>query len=153
LSISDRMTAMLAGYFRNEDRARGESLLRAVSLNGKSDTGVRAFVGKYKVTLMSSGVASETFTAACTCAAGRKGRLCAHIWAALLKLEGSDFLSNKSEIQGAEVQAKPANARQTEYRKQQAMRHKQRMKELRREKKAAAQPTRFHYPPEVEEAR
>lgn len=145
---------MLDQYFKTEDRARGEALLRSVSLNGGSDSGVRAFVDKCKVTLMSEGIESESFTAACTCANGRKGRLCPHIWAVVLKLDGSDFLSAKTEIQGAEPVARPVNARQAEYRKQQAEKHKARLKEIRREKKKAEAPSvQIQYPPDVEDAR
>ena len=142
---------MLELYFKTDERARGEALVRSVSIKGSSDSGIRAFVDNSKVTLVSVGIDSPTFTASCTCASGRKGRLCAHIWAVLKKSEGSDFLVSKTEIEGV---SPPGN----EFRKQQAARHKEylrKQREVRKERaeKQEAAPVRgFAYPQEVEEA-
>jgi len=138
---------MLEVYFKTDERARGEALVRSVSIKGSSDSGVRAFVDSTnKVTLVSVGIDSPTFTASCSCASGRKGRLCAHVWAVLKKLEGSDFLVAKTEIEGV---SPPGN----EFRKQQAARHKEFLRQKRAEKKEpkASAPV-VQYPEEVEAA-
>lgn len=152
----------LSDFFKPEDRKRGEDLFNkdVVTISSASDTEVRAFVkasGQPRVSLSANDVASETFTATCTCPAAGKGQLCKHIWATLLKLQdrGSDFLESKAEIEQASL-VSPARTemkeRQASFQKQRYEKQKTRAKEMRREKKGQAVP-QFEYPLDVEDAR
>ncbi len=71
-----------------------------------SDTEVQAYIRgttPFKITLKSPSVGSNLISADCTCPAAKKGNLCKHIWATLLKTESDypDFLDGKKEIEKA----------------------------------------------------
>lgn len=150
----------LADSFRPEERSKGSELVRKdlVVISSASDTHVKAFVkasSAAKVTLLAEEVAGSSFSAECSCPAGRKGTLCRHIWAVLLKLETkqSDFLEGKVQIEGGEPAApSPAAIKQSEYKKQQYEKQKARAKEIRREKKEAASGSQVTFPEPVQEA-
>ncbi len=154
----------LADFFMPEDRKHGEGLFgnEAVSIASASDTQAYAYVkasGAPRVSFAAKDITSSSFQADCTCTSAKKGKLCKHIWATLLKLEaiGSDFLAYKSLIEKAP--AKPesaaslaAKARQAEYKQQRKDQNKARNKKIRRDKKQATSMAASAYPDEVEEA-
>jgi len=153
----------LEEFFKHEDRKRGADLLVQVVISSASDTDVRAFVrgsSACKVSLSAEGVASPACSADCTCTAGRKGNLCKHVWAVLLKLEekGYDFLEAKKEIAKASAETSTvrtaANARAAEFQKERYQKQKDRAKTLRREKKQNTRDVNvsLKYPEPVEEA-
>lgn len=150
---------MLEEYFKNEDRARGEEVLarNAVTLASASDSFVSAFIrgsGACKVSLSSEGIASSVVNAACSCTGGRRGVLCKHVWAVILKLNGHDFLDGKTEITArAGTAPQSVSARATEMRKAYAEKQKERMRKIRLEKKGRAGVPAFSYPEAVEAAR
>ena len=93
-------------YFKSEVRTSGRKLAAQdkVSLAGASDTGIQAFVRvvpPFRVTLTAEDVASENFSAACTCPAAAKSQFCKHVWATLLCVEEKhpDFLLGKRSIE------------------------------------------------------
>ena len=95
----------LSSFFGQQERRKGEDLADKglVSISGSSDTGVNAFVkdsSGARVNLTADEVAAPALTAKCSCPQARKGDLCKHVWAVLLKLEqaGSDFLEGKVEV-------------------------------------------------------
>ncbi|MGZ5280476.1 MAG: SWIM zinc finger family protein, partial [Pseudobdellovibrionaceae bacterium] len=120
-----------------------------------------------RVSLSADDVASELFTATCSCPAASKGTLCKHIWATLLTVEDKrpDFFDGKQEIEKkspahdeespapakfskpfikpppkplteAQIQSKEAyKAKQNDYRKQQYQKQKQRLKDIKQDKK------------------
>jgi SWIM zinc finger len=146
---------MLANFFKFEEQKHGADLLDKVIISSASDTAVRAFVRgsqACKVSLSADGIASAACTADCTCSAGRKGALCKHIWAVLLKLEGYDFLASKKEIVKVGPPPNPiremANLRQAAYRKERYQKNKERSKQLKGDPAPAA-----NYPEPVVEAR
>jgi hypothetical protein len=167
----------LESCFSAPERKRGQDLYDKdlVAVASASDTSVKATVrasGAPRVALSAPEVASTTMSAVCTCSAFRKGTLCKHIWATILKLEekGSDFLEGKVQVhaltQGAppdtsnsvsHVSRKPdlsdTKARQAAYRKQQNERLKERNKARRQENKPSRAKTAFAYPDNVEQAR
>ncbi len=154
---------ILAGFFSSQERGRGEELARreAVNISSASDTDVRAFIkasSPCKVSLSAEEVSAENFSADCTCPVARKGNLCRHIWAVLLKLEENsyDFLEGKETVEKV-TQNNPARsaatARAEEFKKQNYEKQKARAKGMRQEKKATERGQTFSYPPAVEEAR
>ena len=155
----------LADFFMPEDRKRGDDLFakELVSIASASDTQVRAFIkasGAPRVSFTAADITSPGFQADCTCPSAKKGRLCKHIWATLLKLDakGSDFLASKIAIEkGSAQMASPVNlaakVRQAEYKQQRSEQNKARNKDRRRGKKQSAAAAAFSYPDEVEAAR
>ena len=157
-------TESLADFFLPEDRKRGEDLFakELVILASTSDTQVRAYVkasGAPRVFFSAEDVSDASFLADCTCPSGKRGLLCKHIWATLLKLEakGSDFLDSKNAVGKAVKAESPANlaakVRQAEYKEQRKIQNKARNKEIRREKKGRTSSAAFSYPSDVETAR
>lgn len=150
---------MLEEYFKYEDRTRGEETVarNAVTLASTSDSFITAFIrgsSACKVSLSSEGVASSRVSAACSCSSGRRGILCKHVWAVILKLNGHDFLDGKTEITTrSESKAPPMSARATEVRKAFAEKQKERMKKIRLAKKGRVEAPTFSYPEAVEAAR
>lgn len=144
--------------FRPEDRRRGEELLhkQAVSISVSSDTNVSAFVKDSpacKVSLLALDITSPSFSGSGSCASSRKGKLCKHIWAVLLKLDEqrADFLAERREIEASGQNSPQKNeftTRQAEYRKQQYQRQKEYVKKRKAEEQAADQAPR--YPAEIE---
>src|SRR5688572_7859606 len=93
-SIRESMSVeqTLADFFPPESRHKGSDLNRKdlVVISSASDTDVRAFVKgstACRVSLTAPEVASSSFSAECSCPQSRKGQLCKHVWAVLLKLE------------------------------------------------------------------
>ncbi len=157
-------TDTLADFFMPEDRKHGEDLFEnnVVSIANASDTQARAYVkaaGAPCVSFVAKNIASPSFQADCTCPTAKRGRLCKHIWATLLKLEAidSDFLACKSLIEKAA--AKPESAaslaakeRQAEYKQKYKDLNKARNKKFRDAKKQVVQPPAYTYSDEVEAA-
>jgi hypothetical protein len=99
--IIDKLALSFSSTERRKGAAAAED--RAVHLSSTSDTLVTAFVGNStpaRVTLSTSEVADGLITAKCTCTVAKKGQLCRHIWATLLKLDDQnhDFLLSKESI-------------------------------------------------------
>lgn len=155
----------LADFLMPEDRKHGEDLFNkgAVAIASASDTQVCAYIkdsGAPRVSFAAEDITSSIIQADCTCSKAKKGKLCKHMWATLLKLDtnGSDFLAFKSLIEKAA--AKPesaasldAKARQAEYNQQRKEQNKARNKKNRHDKKQVFSNVISHYPEEVEAAR
>ncbi|MBX3021582.1 MAG: SWIM zinc finger family protein [Bdellovibrionales bacterium] len=149
----------LADAFRPEERNKGSALAAkdVVGISSESDTHVRAFIKgstACKVTLTAEDVASPSFTAECSCPPSRKGILCKHLWAVLLKLEGkeSDFIVGKTSVNKVDVVPSAASKMRNEFKKQQYEKQKARAKEMRREKKKADSIPQVSFPEPVQEA-
>lgn len=169
----------LEQFFRSDVRNAGRRFYtdEKVSASQPSELEVQAFVrgsNGFKVSLKTESFESGVVLADCTCPDARKGRLCKHVWAALLKTEEKlpDFLEAKTEIQKAEsvsaataaTQARPpsetqvaareaAQAKQAEYRKAQYQKQKERAREIRLAKKGhTVVKTRPVLPEDVEAA-
>jgi len=134
------VTAQLADGFRSEIRKKGEDDFRkgCVMISQSSDSEVRAFVksaGAGRVSLAAEAVDSRTFAASCTCPNGKKGLLCRHIWATILKLEDSesDFILSKENLT-----AGSADLPKNDYKEKQNERARQYGKEVRQKIKAKA---------------
>lgn len=151
----------LEQYFRSDVRNAGRRFFDAekVSASHPSEKEVQAYVRgstSFKVSLRTESYDSALLTADCTCPDSKKGRLCKHVWAALLKTADTlpDFLEAKTEIEkrAAEAGAAPsaatrtvtasqvaaresATAKQADYRKAQYQKQKERAKEIRLAKK------------------
>ncbi len=92
-------------FFKPEVRRAGRIYFnkKSVQSTTPSETEVQAYIkgaAGVKVILKTTGRQSPLILADCTCPAGKKGRLCKHIWAVLLNSneEHEDFLEGKSEI-------------------------------------------------------
>lgn len=153
----------LSSFFGLQEQRKGVELVRKdqVVISSASDTDVRAFVkgsSACRVSLTADAVAAAACSANCTCPQARKGELCKHIWAVMIKLSesGADFLEGKSEIRTAEVAASAAEltrkAKQAEFKKEQQQRVKDRNKEIRLQKKSRERGPRFQYPEPVQES-
>ena len=152
------ITPELEACFKPEDRTRGEDLFNRdlVNLGSASDTTVRATIkasGAPRVALNTEDVTSTSFSAECTCPPFKKGHLCKHIWATLLKLDSreADFLNAKTDASAVEKAA--AAPKRNDAQRERAEQFKEKAKALRRERKGLApKATRPEYPGEVEEA-
>lgn len=162
-------------YFKSEVRSRGRVLFNKgkVSSSQLSDTEIQAYINastSFKISFKTESVESESLTVDCTCPASKKGQLCKHIWATLLKVEKSypDFLIGKKEIQKrsyeetdlkaprkisqVQLDSQAAfKAKQADYRKQQYQKQKQRLKEFKQLKSKTAK-SAVSFPPQVEMA-
>lgn len=170
------LTQDLEGFFTSGARSAGYRFFNdgKVSLTQHSDTEVTVYVKpNFKVSLKSTSIEDSRLLAACNCPDFKKGRLCKHIWAAVLTAaeKSTDFLENKIQIEiskNTEGSAKPSytrkpettaqtetkeayKAKQNEYRKQQYQKQKQRLKDIKsaKQKKTVAEPT---FPKPVEKA-
>ena len=131
------MLEQLASAFTPEARKHGSDLSEqgVVALAQASDTAVQAYVRvstPIRVALSSEAISSVSFVARCSCPAGRKRRLCKHVWATLLQVEKNhpDFLDSKRVVgPPAEATAgagedsfkqKQADNRKAHYQKQKA---------------------------------
>ncbi len=162
-------------FFKPETRSSGRVYLSKdkISSSQPSDTEVQAFIrgtSPFKITLKCESIDSQFIVADCTCPSSKKGQLCKHIWAALLKTQQShpDFLEEKTDIAKKQnlpelnenKSSKPTTAhtqsesqiafqkklaeKQASYRKEQYQKQKQRLKEqksAKKEKPTFAQPT------------
>jgi len=153
----------LSSFFGQQERRKGEDLADKglVSISGSSDTGVNAFVkdsSGARVNLTADEVAAPALTAKCSCPQARKGDLCKHVWAVLLKLEqtGSDFLEGKVEVLTQEQASSTADvarqAKAEEFKAQQKQKLKDRNKEIREQKKRDKRGPQFSYPAMVQES-
>lgn len=152
----------LADFFKPETRKQGADLFNknAVSITSTSDTQGLAYIkstGAPRVSFAAEDLTSSLFQVDCTCTTAKKGKLCKHIWATLLKLESieSDFLAYKSLIKMAD--AKPesdasldAKKRQAEYKQQLKDHNKARNKKIRQNKKQTHLIAPSPYPEKVE---
>jgi hypothetical protein len=150
----------LSESFDSSARSKGEADYHknAVFISQSSETLVRAFVksaGQGKVTLTAEEVDSAEILAQCTCTAAKKGTLCRHIYASILKLEdsGADFLLNKEFVSAG--QAAPPSAResafqdkQAAYKEAQKERLKDRAKEIKERKRGDRAQSTVSYPQE-----
>jgi uncharacterized Zn finger protein len=176
----------LGCFFKSDAMAAGAKLhaLDKVSIPSGSDTSINAYIRvspPLRVQLASEGIEAESLTADCNCPAGKKGRLCKHVWAALLAVEEEhpDFLHGKTSVEKVTVSAQAraaaapteralasakkheeyaaaSKARAAEYRKAQYQRAKERAKERSRgrpsKKEAPPEVSLVAMPPEVEAA-
>lgn len=143
-------------YFKPEVQSSGRKLFSQdkISISSGSDTGIQAFVKAappYKVQLSSAEIGAESFTAACSCPDGSKGRLCKHIWATLLSVEGKypDFLSAKRVIEKTSARPRASEYRKEQYQKAKLRAKAQKKSGSKRETSAAAVNA---FPREVEAA-
>lgn len=137
-------------FFKSDIRANGSQLFaqNRASLANASETFVQAYVkdgSSYQVRLLSTDIASPSFSAECNCATGKKNRFCKHIWAALLCVEqkNPDFLNAKVSIDKPEIILDPkkeaAKKHASEYRKAQYRKQKEYLKEIKKNRE-----TRFY---------
>lgn len=156
--------AELSVFFGHQERSKGAEIARKdlVLISSASDTDVRALIKgsqACRVTLCADDVAATSFSCVCTCPQSRKGDLCKHAWAVLLKLaeNKADFLEGKREaIASAVAMATPSNearlAKQNEYKNAQKVKLKERNKQIRESKKAEKRGPSFRYPAPVQES-
>lgn len=153
----------LSSFFGQQERRKGEDFVRKdlVVISSASDTNVSAFIkgsSACRVSLTADQVAAPTLSTNCTCPQARKGELCKHVWAVLLKLEekGADFLEGKSEVLAPGQQSSPAdNAREAkaeEYKILQRQKIKDRNKEKREQKKRTDRTAPASHPAHVQES-
>jgi hypothetical protein len=152
-------------FFKPEDRKRGEEIhaMGLVTVTRVSETEVLAYVKastSLKITFSAADIASSSFSSNCSCASSKKGILCQHIWATLLKLgeRDPDFLDSKRVIERSakaiESSQSPYLTKQKEFKKQQYELQKQRAKLQRKEKKQSERPSKPTFVPKsVEQAR
>ena len=158
------MTASLSLCFKPQDRKSGEDIFRKASVNIRtcSDTEVRAFLnssGSHRVSLYSEDLTSSVIHTDCSCSAGRKGRLCKHIWATILQLHSkdADFLENKTEADPGEPKQESeavvaAKVKQAEYQKLLRNKIKEQKKLESNKQKELEFEERISHPYEVEKA-
>jgi hypothetical protein len=150
-------------FFKPEVRSSGLKELRkeSVVISTASDTQIQAYArgtSSFKITLTSSSIDSDTFTAKCTCPTAKRGNFCKHIWAALLATETRhpDFFESKRSIEIADGEAaepSPMKAKQDAYRKEQYQKQKTRAKEVRQQKKKDLSPkSQPQLPTDVQQA-
>ncbi len=155
--------ANFSTFFGAQERSKGSELLRkdVVVISSASDTDVRAFIkgsSACRVALTAQEVSAAAFSATCSCPQARKGELCKHVWAVLLKLEenGADFLIGKCEALSPGQKSSPSDqarhAKQEEFKTKQRETVKARSKEIRQRKKSEERGPRFTYPEPVQEA-
>ncbi len=159
-----QVEADLSGFFGHQERSKGSEIARKdlVLISSASDTDVRALIKgsqACRVTLTADEVAAASFSCACTCPQSRKGDLCKHVWAVLLKLEEkeADFLDGKTEalapvMAAASPSSEARLAQQTEFKSAQKLKLKERNKQIRQNKKAEKRGTSFQYPAPVQES-
>ncbi|MEO0335082.1 MAG: SWIM zinc finger family protein, partial [Pseudomonadota bacterium] len=133
-----------------------------VSLAGSSDTQAQAYIrfkGNHRVSLNSEDITSTEIKASCTCAKGRKGRLCQHVWATILQLDSteSDFLAYKTEVFAAgpapeSAASQDAKRRQEAYKQKVKEQNKARRNKIKQEKRQSKSTGEVHYPEDVEAA-
>lgn len=154
----------LEAFFRSDVRNAGRRFFETekVSASRPAELEVQAYVRGstvFRVVLRTDSFESTAISADCTCPDSRKGRLCKHIWAVLLKTDEklSDFLEAKTEIHkaaanspaepvapnrgpsGARVVAQEsARRKQAEYRRERYEKQKERAQELRSARKKAS---------------
>lgn len=164
-------------FFKPEVRSSGQSLVKQgkLSISQPSDTEIVVFIKAStpsKVILKSKSVESDTFFAQCNCPAGKEGRFCKHVWAALLATEkkNSDFFESKTKIEMEETDSNFAQVikptaqtkareeaeaklklKQATYRKEQYQKQKERQKAFKAAKKNRPAPE-SNLPEDVEHA-
>jgi uncharacterized Zn finger protein len=157
------LEARLSSFFGSQERSKGAELLRKdlVVISSASETDVRAFVkgsSSCRVSLSAEEVDTTAFTSTCTCPQARKGELCKHVWAVLLKLQenDADFLNEKIEVVSAGVKSNPGEdarlAKQQKFKSQQKLKLKERNKEIRQRKKLERRGARIEFPEPVRES-
>lgn len=162
-------------FFKSSIRASGRILFAQgkVSIVQPSDTEVVAYIRTsppLKVVFKTNSISSPRLIVDCNCPAGKKDQLCKHIWASLLATEQimPDFFISKTEIEKKESlpikKSATATAKsqgwaerqaalkelQKSYRRKQYKKDKQRIKELKQNKKSS--PKDLTFPIEVEKA-
>ncbi len=124
----------------------------------------------FKISLKSPNVESNLVLADCTCPAAKKGNLCKHIWAALLKTEKDhiDFLDGKSAIEKSQtangtnktsaavrpvIEAQELyKTKQADYKKLQYQKQKLRAQEFKKNKNVHTSPAPNQPPRAVQDA-
>jgi len=154
----------LAEHFMPEVRKKGEDLFTkdVVTIANASETQASAYIrasGSPRVSLTSEDISSSNVQANCTCSAGKKGRLCKHIWATLLKMqaEEADLLACKTNIEKAESQQESSASRafkqrQDDYKQKLKEKNRARNKKIRQQKKQSDSKVTAKYPEDVEVA-
>lgn len=167
----------LGHYFKPEVRKQGEDYFSegSVVLSQATDSQIRSYLkgsASARVTFLADSIESPTFNADCTCTSAKKGQLCKHVWATILMVESDfpDFFACKKDIEKSTGAAKEsvakrtspeqlerqatAKEKQSDYRRQQYQKQKQRIKDRKSEgkQKASLFATRPNYPDEVEAA-
>lgn len=154
--------SVLGEYFKAEIRNAGEELVSkgAVVLRQATDKQVEGFVKggmtPSKVRMWSDSIEAPGFSVDCSCSSSKKGQLCKHVWALLLKAsqDSADFLENKrtlgksalsSDATGSKEEpakqkyvspkAEEYKQKQTEFRKQAYQAQKERAKTRKQEAK------------------
>ena len=154
-------------FFKPETRKSAKVFIDKdkVSLTQASDTRIQAYVRtstSYKVNFYSESIASENFTADCSCSSAIKGSLCKHIYATLLVVEKKhpDFLDSKESIsmrisESSKEQKTTISfkEKQNDYRKLQYQKQKLKLKQKKIEEKANVRKSeRASFSKAVEEA-
>jgi uncharacterized Zn finger protein len=148
----------LENFFKPEVRKQGLDYFAddAVFVSSATDTGVSAVIKAsppVRIHFSAASIADPIFNASCTCSASGKGQLCKHIWATILTVaeKHPDFFDSKTEIvkvdgaqSVAQKKTKSASqsefqtqlkAKQSDYRKQQYQKQKERVKSTKSSKK------------------
>ncbi|MES3037007.1 MAG: SWIM zinc finger family protein [Bdellovibrionota bacterium] len=104
-------------FFKPEVRNAGRGFFEkgVVTSSQPSDTEVTAYVRgstSQKVIFKSASVEDKLVTVSCNCSHAKKGQLCKHAWAVLLKIENDhpDFLEGKQDIEKLSDSAQDDNS-------------------------------------------
>jgi hypothetical protein len=155
---------LLSLSFAAQELKQGEDVFQSgqVSLSGSSDTQALAYIrfkGNHRASVSTRGLNCTTIRASCTCTKAKKGRLCHHIWATILKLGSidSDFLANKTEVFTTEPETESAahqeaKKRQQDFKKKVKEQNKARRDKIKQEKRQAKSTVATKYPEDVEAA-
>lgn len=127
-------------FFKSEVRHSGLVFVTRdkITSTKPSDTEVQSYIrgtSTFKISLKCKSVESKIILADCTCPAAKKGNLCKHIWAALVKTESvfPDFFDGKTQIEKMESTAAAIRLKTTKvnsttsdaYKEKQAAYHKE----------------------------
>ncbi|MBC7742387.1 MAG: SWIM zinc finger family protein [Bdellovibrionaceae bacterium] len=166
-------------FFKPETRSAGRTLYAkgVVAASRPSDNQVQAYIKgtqSFKVTFKCDNIESDIVFVDCTCPQSKKGLLCKHAWATLLKIENSyaDFLELKTNLEktiskeAGQVAGRAPRVtsqtqldsqaayrqKQAEYRKQQYQKQKQLHKDQKKTKKNSPMAEAPKFPALVAEA-
>ncbi len=167
-------------FFKPETRSSGRSYFNkgVVSISRPSDNQIQAYIrtsSSFKVTFKSESIESNVVSVNCTCPQSKKGQLCKHIWASLLKIEERfpDFLETRKQIENQAGSSPVAGSvrtmrpptqsqidlqetykkKQADYRKEQYQKQKLRQKTQKASKKKSSSSNHTpEFPTDVERA-
>lgn len=135
--------ALFENFFKPEVRKRGrEDFAKGLAvMSVAGDAQIQGYVKGStvaKVSFVAKDIANPTFHVDCSCPQSSRGTFCKHIWAMLLVVEQKhpDFLDSKTNIEKvsrfADVES-PFKAKQSDFKKQQYQKQKERAKEWRQQ--------------------